>query len=211
VHRVPAFEITDRGVIAGLIRSLAFAQVVTLGADGFLASSLPLLLDGPDDGPWRLRGHLARSNPQAGTAGSGVPALALFVGPHAYVSPSAYATKAETGKVVPTWNYVEVHVHGTFRLTDDPDATLGVVTDLTDVHEADRPEPWRVTDPPDGYVAGLARGIVGFELTVERVAAKAKLSQNKPRADRMGVIRDLADGRGGGPEVARLMGSGIFD
>ena len=207
MNRVPAFEITDPGAIAGLIRDLAFAQVVTGGVDGFVASSVPLLLDEPEDGPWRLRGHLARSNPQAKIGDASVPALALFIGPHAYVSPSTYATKAETGKVVPTWNYVEVHLHGTMRLTDRADRTLAAVRDLTDVHEAHRAEPWRVADAPDGYVDGLARGIVAFEVEVERVEAKAKLSQNKPEGDRTGVIEDLAVGTGQGPAVARLMQS----
>ena len=207
MNRVPAFEITDPDVIGGLIRDLAFAQVVTQGADGFVASSVPLLLDGPTGGPWRLRGHLARSNPQAKIGDASVAALVLFIGPHAYVSPSTYATKAETGRVVPTWNYVEVHLHGTMRLTDRADRTLAAVRDLTDAHEAHRGDPWRVADAPDGYVDGLARGIVAFEVEVERVEAKAKLSQNKPEADRTGVVEDLADGTGQGPEVARLMRS----
>ena len=205
MNRVPAFEITDRMVIAGLVRDLAFAQVVTNGADGFLASSVPLVLDTPAGSPWRLRGHLARSNPQAKIGRATVPAIALFIGPHAYVSPSVYATKADTGKVVPTWNYVEVHAQGSLRLTDDAERTLAVISDLTDAHEADRAEPWRVTDAPDGYVDGLARGIVSFELVVDRVEAKAKLSQNKSEADRNGVIQDLAGRPGGGPEIARLM------
>jgi len=211
VNRVPAFEITDPTVIAGLIRDLAFAQIVTQRTDGFVASSVPLLLDGPDGGPWRLRGHLARTNPQAEIGDASVAALALFIGPHAYVSPSTYATKAETGKVVPTWNYVEVHVHGTMRLTDHADRTLAAVRDLTDAQEARRTDPWRVADAPDGYVDGLARGIVAFEVEVLRVEAKAKLSQNKPEADRTGVIADLADGPGQGPEVARLMRSATSD
>jgi len=211
VNRAPAFEVTDPEVIARLVRDLAFAQVVTVGGDGFAASSVPLLLDVPaDDGPWRLRGHLARSNPQAGIVGA-VPVLALFVGPHAYVSPSAYPSKAETGRVVPTWNFVEVHAHGTFRLTDDPDTTLAAVTDLTDAHEAGRPEPWRVTDAPADYVSRLARGIVAFEIAVDRVEAKAKLSQNKSAADLRGVVGDLSDRPGGGAAVAGLMRSGAFD
>jgi len=212
VNRSPAFEVTDPGVIARLVHDLAFAQVVTGdAAGGFVASSVPLLLDVPaDGGPWRLRGHLARANPQARIDAAAVPALALFVGPHAYVSPSAYPSKAATGRVVPTWNFVEVHAHGTFRLTDDPDATLTAVTDLTDVHEADRPERWRVADAPDGYVAGLARGIVAFEITVERIEAKAKLSQNKSEEDRRGVVEDLSARPGGGAAVAGLMRSGEF-
>jgi transcriptional regulator len=211
MNRVPAFEIMAPEVIARLIRDLAFAQVVTQGADGFEASGVPLLLDEAEDGPWRLRGHLARSNPQARIGGAEVAALALFLGPHAYVSPSSYATKAETGKVVPTWNYIEVLAHGRLRLTDDAGRTLAAVTDLTDAHEADRDERWRVSDAPDGYVEGLARGIVSFELVVERIEAKAKLSQNKSEADRLGVIGDLTGRTGGAPEVARLMESGEFD
>jgi transcriptional regulator len=183
---------------------------VTYDTGGLVASTVPLVLDEPSDGRWRLRGHLARANPQVRTGGTPRPCVALFLGPQAYVSPSAYATKAETGRVVPTWNYVEVHVHGTFRLTDDAPTTLGVVTDLTDAHEADRPEPWKVADAPVGYVDGLARGIVAFEIAVARVEAKAKLSQNKSEADRHGVIADLA-GRPGGAAVAGLMASGEFD
>ena len=211
MNRVAAFEVTDDHTIAGLIRDLAFAQVVTHGRDGFVASSVPLLLDEPDDGPWILRGHMARSNPQARIGRAEVPALVLFVGPHAYVSPSTYATKAETGKVVPTWNYVEVDVHGTLRLTDDPGRTMAAVTDLTDVHETARTQPWQVADAPDGYVDGLARGIVSFEVVVDRVEAKAKLSQNKSEADQVGVIADLAERPGGASAIARLMGSGEFD
>ena len=211
MNRVAAFEVTDDHTIAGLIRDLAFAQVVTDGSDGLVASSVPLLLDEPDDGPWRLRGHVARSNPQVKIGRAEVPALVLFVGPHAYVSPSTYATKAETGKVVPTWNYVEIHVHGTLRLTDDPGRTLAAVTDLTDVHEAVRAQPWQVADAPDGYVDGLARGIVSFEVVVDRVEAKAKLSQNKSEADQMGVIADLTERPGGASAIARLMRSGEFD
>ena len=157
-----------------------------------------------------MRGHLARTNPQAGIGAAAVPALALFVGPHAYVSPSAYPSKAATGRVVPTWNFVEVHAHGTFRLTDDPDITLAAVTDLTDVHEAARSEPWRVADAPDEYVSRLARGIVAFEIVVDRVDAKAKLSQNKSAADRRGVVEDLSTRPGGGAAVAGLMRSGEF-
>ncbi len=210
MHHVPAFDVTDPATIARLIRDLALAQVVTHDGPGLVASTVPLVLDEPSDGPWVLRGHLARANPQARAGDAPRPCVALFLGPQAYVSPSAYASKAETGKVVPTWNYVEVHVHGTFRLTGDAPTTLAVVTDLTEVHEADRAVPWHVTDAPDGYVDGLLRGIVAFEIVVSRVEAKAKLSQNKSEADRRGVIADLA-GRPGTAAISDLMASGEFD
>jgi transcriptional regulator len=183
LNRVAAFDITDDDEIARLIPDLAFSQVVTHGSDGFVTSSLPLLLDGP--GPRRLRGHVARSNPQAKIGRAEVPVVVLFVGPHAHVSPSAYATKAETGKVVPTWNYVEVHVHGTLHLTDDPERTMAVVTDLTDVLEAARAQPWQVTDAPDNHVDRSAQGILSLEVVVDRVEVKAKLSHNKSEADRL--------------------------
>jgi transcriptional regulator len=211
VNRVPAFEITDREVVAHLIGELAFAQVVTRTDDGFAATSLPLLLDASDaDGSWRLRGHLARSNPQARIGTAALPVIALFIGPHAFVSPTAYPSRLRTGKGVPTWNYVEVHVHGTFRLTDDPDTTREVVADLTSVHEAGRPRPWSIAHAPEGYVDGLARGIVSFAIDVEHVEAKAKLSQNKPEIDQAGVIEDLDGAGGGAGEVADLMRSGRF-
>ena len=211
MHRVPAFEVTDRRVVAGLIRDLALAQVVTgdAGRPGGLHRAAAARH--ADRRTLAAAGHLARANPQARTGAVGVPCLALFVGPQAYVSPSAYPTAAPTCRAVPTWNYVEVHVHGTFRLTDDAATTLTVVSELTDVHEAGRPAPWRVADAPDGYVEGLAGGIVAFEIEVDRVEAKAKLSQNRPEDDRRGVVADLAALGGTAARVADLMASSRFD
>ncbi len=147
-------------------------------------------LDRTATGP-RLIGHLARANPQWRDLADGVAALAIFHGPHAYVSPSWYATKQETGKVVPTWNYVAVHAYGRLKVFDDPDRLYEVVGRLTEVHEADRAEPWSVTDAPAGFIRSQLKGIVGLELGVERLEGKWKLSQNRPVADREGVIAGL--------------------
>ena len=122
--------------------------------------------------------------------------MSVVTGPDAYVSPSWYATKAEHGKVVPTWNYSVVHLRGRIRVHDDPEWVRALVTRLTDRHERERDEPWQVTDAPEDYVVKNLRPIVGVELLVERVEAKAKLSQNRSAEDRAGVAAGLAaDGR----------------
>lgn len=175
-----------------LMRGCGLATLVTLTADGLVASHVPLLLD-PDPGPFgTLRGHLARPNPQAKGTNEAVQALTIFQGAEGYITPSYYATKRETGKVVPTWNYATVHAYGPIRFFDDADALLDIVTRLTDRHEAGRAAPWAVSDAPADFVAGMLRGIVGFEIPIARLEGKVKMSQNRPAADREGVIAGLA-------------------
>ncbi len=135
--------------------------------------------------------HLARANEQWRDLEAGAEAMAIFTGPDAYVSPSAYETKRETGKVVPTWNYVAVHAYGTVALTHDPVELHELVRRLTDAHEAERDRPWAVSDAPESYVAGQLRGIVGIALAVTRFDAKWKMSQNRSEADVRGVIASL--------------------
>jgi transcriptional regulator len=117
--------------------------------------------------------------------------VAIFSGAQAYISPSFYATKAETGKVVPTWNYDVVAVHGRLVAHDDPDWVLGLVTSLTNRHEHNRTEPWQVTDAPASYTRAQLRAIVGVELVISKVEGKAKMSQNQPERNRTGVIAGL--------------------
>jgi transcriptional regulator len=165
---------------------------VTVGEDGLPdATFLPVLWEGD-----RLVGHVARANAHWRRIVDGSPALAIVTGPDTYVSPSWYATKAEHGKVVPTWNYSVVHLRGRVVVHDDPEWVRGLVSRLTDRHESDRDERWHVTDAPDDYIAKNLRPIVGVELVVESVEAKAKLSQNRSDEDRAGVAAGLAaDGR----------------
>jgi transcriptional regulator len=125
--------------------------------------------------------------------GAGSPGLVIITGADAYVSPGWYATKREHGRVVPTWNYSEVHLAGAVTVHDDPDWVLDVVTQLTQRHEAGRAQPWAVTDAPAKYVRARLRAVVGVELVVERVEGKAKLSQNRSDADRDGAIAGLRD------------------
>jgi len=118
--------------------------------------------------------------------------MALFTGPHAYVSPSWYAAKREHGRVVPTWNYVAVHAYGPAEFFDDADGLLEVVTRLTDLHERPRAEPWAVTDAPEAFIRAQLKGIVGLRLPIARLEGKRKMSQNRSAADRAGVAAGLA-------------------
>ena len=191
---VPDHFREDRAdVLHQAIREIAFATLVTPGLE---ANHLPMLLS---DGV--LRGHVARANP-VWKGGDG-EALAIFLGPHAYVSPSWYPSKAETGKAVPTWNYLTVHARGSIRWTQDADWLRAHVTALSDAHEAPREEPWKVGDAPASYIDALLRAIVGFELTVTGLEGKWKLSQNREAGDRAGVYEGLS--REGRDDIARLM------
>ncbi len=182
------------------IRASGLATLVSLTADGLLASHVPLLLD-PDPAPYgTLIGHVARANPHGRAADPAVQTLAIFQGPDGYITPSYYATKRETGKVVPTWNYSAIHAYGTLEVFDDPERLLAVVTRLTERHEGTRALPWAVSDAPAGFVAGMLHAIVGIALPIARLEGKVKMSQNRPPADREGVITGLIDD--GNPDLA---------
>jgi transcriptional regulator len=189
---VPRFNVMDPGDVRPFVHAVAAAQLVTVGEDGDPdATFLPVLWEGD-----RLVGHLARANPHWRRIVDGSPALAVVTGPDTYVSPSWYASKAEHGRVVPTWNYSVVHLRGLVTVHDDPAWVRDLVTRLTDRHEQPRAEPWAVTDAPADYVEKNLRPIVGVEVVVTSVEAKAKLSQNRSDEDRAGVAAGLAeDGR----------------
>lgn len=177
----PAAFALDRADAEAVIDACDLAAVIaTDPAAGFEATWLPLLRRGD-----RLVGHVAKANPLWRCEG---PALALFRTVDGYVSPSWYASKRDHGKVVPTWNYVAVHVHGTLAARAERDFTLDVVTALTQRHEARIGSDWAVTDAPADYVAAMVDAVVGIELTIERVEGKAKLSQNRPMVDVDGVV-----------------------
>lgn len=166
-----------------LLRGITVGQLVTATEHGPLATLLPWVVD--DEGN-ALVGHMARPNAQWQTAWHG-QALVIAQGPNGYVSPSWYATKAENGRVVPTWDYVVVQVYGELVIHDDPDWVNVAVRRLTDRHEQERPEPWSVADAPDDYIDGQLRGVVGIEFRIDRVEAAVKMSQNKSSADVSGV------------------------
>lgn len=194
------FEVEDPAAVLAELCAHVPATLVSRGPDGFRASILPMLFD-PDDGPHgMLRGHLARGNPQwreieaAADAGGAGEALAIFDGPDAYVSPAWYEEKRLTGKVVPTWNYVTVQVHGTIATRHDVEWLIPHVARLVARHESGRSDPWALGDAPDDYVQGQARAIVGLELHITRIEAKRKLSQNRSDADVEGTIAGLEQG-----------------
>lgn len=182
-----AFAIDDPATLSAIIARAPLATLVAAGPGGLEAAHLPMLYDAEAR---VLTGHLARGNPLA--ARQGAEALAVFRGADAYVSPSFYASKPAHGRVVPTWNYETVHIHGRLEVFDDPGRLLAVVSALTERFEADRPQPWAVDDAPEPYIAGLLRAIVGVRLHVERVDGARKLSQNRDALDRAGVRTGLA-------------------
>ena len=187
-----AFALDDLPEIQQLIQHTRLAQLVSVGEHGLQASHLPLLLN-PDEGAnGTLYGHMAKANPQWRDLQNGAEALVIFAGADAYVSPAFYPAKAEHGKVVPTWNYLAVHVYGKAEVFTDAERLLAVVSALTDRHEGGRPQPWAVSDAPADYIDGMLKAIVGFALPIERVIGKRKLSQNRSQADINGVRNGLA-------------------
>jgi transcriptional regulator len=181
------------------MRAAPFANLVTIGSEGLDATPLPLMLD-PSDGPQgSLIGHIARANSQWRTTDGTQEALAIFSGPDSYISPSYYETKRLTGKVVPTWNYVTVHVRGRISFTQEPEALLDLVRRLTERHESERAAPWAVSDAPADFIQSQLRAIVGVRVEISALTGKWKMSQNRSPADRAGVVAGLrADG---GPEA----------
>ena len=190
MYTPPAFAVEDQAEIRAMVRAARIGTLVTFGPGGLMATPLPFVLEDTEDGFGVLHGHLARANPQWSTPVTGA-AMAIFMGAEAYVSPGWYATKAETGKVVPTWNYEAVQLHGAVEFFTDPDRLLESVTRLTELHEAARERPWAIGDAPERFVAAQLRGIVGLRMPVRRVEGKRKMSQNRTAADRAGVAEGL--------------------
>ena len=192
LYTARAFALEDLPELQQLIQHTRLAQLVTFGEQGLQASHLPLLLN-PDEGPnGTLYGHLAKANPQWRELQNGNEALVIFAGAEGYVSPAFYPSKAEHGKVVPTWNYLAVHAYGKAEVFTDAERLLTVVSALTDRHEGRRAQPWKVSDAPADYIDGMLKAIVGFALPIERLLGKRKLSQNRSQADIAGVREGLA-------------------
>jgi transcriptional regulator len=208
MYRPAAFDVEDLDQMLAMVDQAAFGHLVTTGPVGLASTSLPFLVDRDAGGSGRLRGHVARANPHWRTI-HGAATLVIFPLADTYVSPSWYRSKGEHGKVVPTWNYELVHVHGTVRVHDDPEWLRALVTDLTDRHESARsgpPAPWQVTDAPPTYIDGQLRAIVGVEVEISSIEAKRKLSQNRPEGDRAGVEAALTGSdRAGDHDVAEAM------
>ncbi|HEX4254279.1 MAG TPA: FMN-binding negative transcriptional regulator [Streptosporangiaceae bacterium] len=187
---VPAHFAMDDPQVHELLVNHGAADLITVTSQGLLATMLPFVFD-PAAGPHgALLGHVARNNEQWKVPAQG-ESLVIVRGPDAYISPGWYQSKTEHGRVVPTWNYVTAHVYGRLVVHDDPVWVEGLVRRLTAKHESGMAKPWSVDDAPEQFVAGQLRAIVGVELEITRIEAKAKLSQNRPEADVAGVITGL--------------------
>jgi len=174
--------------LSELIRTYPFATLIMTTADGVEVNHLPLYLDNQGV----LSGHLARANPLWQAVRAEQPVMAVFHGPHAYVTPSWYATKAQAGRVVPTWNYVVVHVHGKLRVIEDAHWLRSHLAALTAQQEAAFEQPWQLEDAPTGFIDKLMQAVVGIEITITQLTGKWKVSQNQPSENQLGVLQGLS-------------------
>lgn len=191
MYNPSSFAEHDVSVMHAFIEAYPLGALVTASASGLFATHLPLALDRGRGQYGTLQGHIARANPHHELAGDGSEALVLFTGVDSYVTPSFYPSKTKHGKVVPTWNYVAVHAHGTLRFVREPEALKRHLAQLTARHEAGRPRPWSIDDAPEGYVDKQLAAIVGVELEITRLDGKWKMSQNRAAEDVEGVIEGL--------------------
>jgi transcriptional regulator len=201
MYRPGYFKVEDTAKVHGMMRAQPFAILVTQGSDGLTATHLPTVLKGGGDRSLGLiECHLARPNPQWKTYAREHDALMIFQGPQAYIRPGWYSSKAEHGKVVPTWNYAAVHAYGRLETIEDKDWLLAHVGELSDQQEAPYAAPWSTADAPANFLDMLVRGIVGLKLTIHRLEGKLKMSQNRPATDRAGVVEGLGQ-RGDGEDA----------
>ncbi|HZH50478.1 MAG TPA: FMN-binding negative transcriptional regulator [Microvirga sp.] len=191
MYQPPHFREDRLDVQHGLIRAHPLGMLVTFGSTGLVANPLPFVLDASASHLGTLRAHLSRANSQWRDFDPSQEALVIFQGVEAYVTPSWYETKRETGKVVPTWNYAIVQARGRMRIVEDPAWLLRQIGELTVAQESSRPDPWAVDDAPAAFVAAQLKGIVGVEIEIARIEGKWKVSQNRPEADRLGVAAGL--------------------
>ena len=203
MYQPPHFREDRIEVQHDLIRAHPLGLLITCGPGGLLANPVPCLIYPDASVHGTLRLHLARANPHCQELAAVEECLVVFQGPQQYITPSWYPTKRDTGKVVPTWNYVTVHAWGRPRVIDDAAWLRRQVDDLTLLNEGRRPEPWMVDDAPAPYVVSQLKAIVGVEIPIDRIEGKWKVSQNRPEQDRHGVVTGL---RGGG-ESAEIMAS----
>lgn len=191
MYRPPHFREDRLDVQHRFIRAHPLGMLVTAGRSGLLANPVPFLLDAAASPYGTLKAHLARANPQWQDVESGTEVLAIFQGADAYITPSWYEAKRETGKVVPTWNYAVVQAYGRLTVFDDPGWIRDQIAALTARQEAPFPAPWAVGDAPEDFISAQIRGIVGIAIEITRIEGKWKVSQNRSEADRQGVAEGL--------------------
>jgi transcriptional regulator len=186
------FEENDVTVLHGLIQSRPFGTWVAWANGELVVNHLPFLIDASRGELGTLVGHVARANPVWRAIADATPSIVVFQGTQKYITPSWYPSKQETGKVVPTWNYAVVHAKGSPRVIDDKDWLRAHVTELSERHEHERPEPWKVTDAPSDFIDALLNAIIGIEIPLDSLHGKWKLGQNRSAADLAGTIAGLS-------------------
>lgn len=194
MYNVPSFNESDTTILRNLVRDHPLATIINHDADGGLnANHIPLIWcdDGSEHGV--LRGHIARANPLCNDHANGSDVLAIFQGASGYISPSWYATKTETHKVVPTYNYTALHAHGRLMIKDDTDWLLALLNDLTDKHELSLKTPWSVSDAPTEYIQQMMKVIMGIEISIHSLQGKWKVSQNQPQRNQSSVLKHLSE------------------
>jgi transcriptional regulator len=193
MYEPPHFREPDRATCHALIRARPLGLLISAGHLGLMANPIPFLLDPHAGEQGVLRCHVARANPQWKQFLTPVAALVIFQEHDHYIHPGWYETKRESGKVVPTWNYSMVQVHGNAKAIEDAQWLARQIRDLTGMMEGQYPEPWAVDDAPEPFIAAQIRGIVGIEITITDLRGKWKVSQNRNEADRKGVIEGLSN------------------
>ncbi len=203
MYALPAFRVDDTSDLAAFIEARRFATLIVSGESGPQAAHIPMIINRDATGaPVSLEGHVARGNPVAGLSARPTRALAIFSGADAYVTPSLYLSKREHGKVVPTWNYIAIHVAGVLEAFSNADALRQQVSRITDTMEQPAAAPWAVSDAPEDYIAKMLNAITGVRLTIEAIEGVRKLSQNRPEGDRAGVLNGLT--RSSDPSARQL-------
>ena len=206
MYTEPFFREERVDVLHEVMQSIGLVSLISMGREGLDASHVPVVVNMEEGDKGTIHGHLFRGNDQWKKADVHIPVLVIFSGPETYVSPSWYESKKKTPNVVPTWNYVAIHAYGKINFYDDRDRLLSMIAKLTDRHEQGRSTPWSVTDAKEEYIEKLLKGVIGFEIPIERLDGKFKLSQNKNEADRLGVVQGLqADGVSSALDVAEMM------
>ena len=192
MFRPDHFRVEDVARMHALMRGRPLATLVTAGPAGLYATHMPTVLKAEEQNG-TVEFHLSRANPHWKDLAEAAEALMIFQGPDGYITPNWYPSKAETQKVVPTWNYAAVHAYGRPEIMQDADALRRHVSDLTDQQEKSEAQPWAVTDAPERYIDVMLRGIVGFRFVIARLEGKWKMSQNRETQDRGGVVKGLGE------------------